>query len=105
VLLYLRFANAMLDSLWDGDHAACVQITMAEQFGLDDRGGFYEAVGALRDVVVNHLLQLLAATFAGAEDARRAAAEVREHAGSASGTEAESRPRAGWIVRFAPGVA
>jgi glucose-6-phosphate 1-dehydrogenase len=60
-LLYLRFANAMLDSVWDGDHVACVQITMAEQFGVDDRGRFYDAVGTLRDVLVNHLLQLLAA--------------------------------------------
>jgi glucose-6-phosphate 1-dehydrogenase len=51
----------MLDSVWDGAHVACVQITMAEQFGVEDRGRFYDAVGALRDVVVNHLLQLLAA--------------------------------------------
>ncbi|HEY5058557.1 MAG TPA: glucose-6-phosphate dehydrogenase [Gaiellaceae bacterium] len=60
-LLYLRFANTMLGPVWNGDHVACVQITLAESFGVDDRGRFYDAVGALRDVVVNHLLQLLAA--------------------------------------------
>jgi glucose-6-phosphate 1-dehydrogenase len=60
-LLYLRYANTMFDSVWNRDHIASVQITMAERFGVEDRGRFYDAVGALRDVVVNHLLQLTAA--------------------------------------------
>jgi glucose-6-phosphate 1-dehydrogenase len=60
-LLYLRYANTMLGPVWSSDHISGVQITMAEQFGVEDRGRFYDAVGALRDVVVNHLLQLLAA--------------------------------------------
>ena len=55
-LLYLRFANTMLEPVWGRDHVACVQVTLAERFGVEDRGGFYDAVGALRDVVVNHLL-------------------------------------------------
>ena len=61
-LIYLRHANTVLNPVWDRDHVSSVQITMAEQFGVEDRGRFYDAVGALRDVVVNHLLQLTAAT-------------------------------------------
>jgi glucose-6-phosphate 1-dehydrogenase len=59
--LYLRFANTFLDPVWDRNYLACVQISMAEEFGVEDRGHFYDPVGALRDVVQNHLLQVLAA--------------------------------------------
>jgi glucose-6-phosphate 1-dehydrogenase len=59
-LLYLRFGNTMIEPIWNRSHIACVQITMAESFGVADRGHFYDPVGALRDVVVNHLMQLVA---------------------------------------------
>ena len=59
-LEYLRFANLALAEVWDRRSVAAIQITMAEDFGVEDRGKFYDAVGALRDVVQNHLMQVLA---------------------------------------------
>jgi glucose-6-phosphate 1-dehydrogenase len=59
-ITYLRFANSVLEPVWNREHVAHVQVTIAEDFGVEDRGRFYDAVGATRDVIQNHALQVLA---------------------------------------------
>jgi glucose-6-phosphate 1-dehydrogenase len=59
-ILYTRFANPMFEPIWNRTYVRSIQITMAENFGVQDRGRFYDEAGAIRDVVQNHMLQLLA---------------------------------------------
>jgi glucose-6-phosphate 1-dehydrogenase len=59
-LIYFRFANRLIETVWDHKHIESIQITMAENFGVAGRGKFYEETGAIRDVVQNHMLQVIA---------------------------------------------
>ena len=59
-IVYTRFANPVFEPIWNRDYVASIQITMAERFGIEDRGRFYDETGAIRDVLQNHMLQVLA---------------------------------------------
>ena len=72
-ILVLRFANGMFEPIWNRNHIDHIQITVDEKLGVGHRGSFYDATGALRDMVPNHLFQLLSLVSDGAADPLRRA--------------------------------
>ena len=106
---YLRFANLALAELWDRRSVAAVQITMAENFGVEDRGAFYDSVGTVRDVVQNHLLQVLALiameppSGAAADDLRDKTGELLKAVAAADPTHSVRGQYEGYLD--VPGVA
>src|SRR3546814_4208625 len=91
--MVLRCANGLFEPIWNRDHIHSVQITVAETVGVEHRGHFYDATGALRDMVPNHMFQLLAMTAMGAPNSFDANAVRTEKAKVVEAVRRWSRDR------------
>ena len=92
-ITYLRFANSILEPVWNRNYISHVQMTIAEDFGVDDRGRFYDSVGAMRDVIQNHALQVLGLIGMEPPSAQRPGLGPRQEARVLQG-DARRRPEA-----------
>jgi glucose-6-phosphate 1-dehydrogenase len=95
-ILYFRFANSFLEPIWNRNYVASVQLTLSEDFGVENRGAFYETAGCLRDVIENHLFQIVA-LFAMEPPAHRGFGAV--HNGKAAVFQAMRPLKAADVVR------
>ena len=100
-VLALRFANAIFEPIWNRRYVDHIQITVAEELGVEHRGGFYETAGALRDIVQNHVMQVLALTLMEPPATDRRPGDPRREGQAAAGGDDPRRRRSGRSTRCA----